>query len=269
MNNCHCRHIIFGCPHDNGYARLLEDVGGPTAYRRVTLLEGVPFGRELSNLKSKYQSTKFPGIFLEDKISVTPPNQSLLNGNSHQAFPPINSQNQFNQYTQYPQQHHMPGLSSSLSAPSSTPQGAQAITVTSGKTSKLNPQAGSWASAAATPPAPVASPPPQTSSSPPLPVIPRNKHGQRIDPEAKWDPTDVTRVKKLKMCNVHFLRKDCPYGDQCDHPHSYKPNKNELATLAYIARQTPCRYGTSCDDALCIYGHRLSPLLNWAQLEDD
>ena len=71
--------------------------------------------------------------------------------------------------------------------------------------------------------------------------------GQRIDPVIQYDPQEVKRIKKLKMCNVHYLRNDCPY-DPCTHGHDYKPNKNELMTLRYVSRMTPCHFGSECDD---------------------
>ena len=121
----------------------------------------------------------------------------------------------------------------------------------------MNPMAPSWATIGA-PRAQVASPPltPQPIRSA-ASTIPRNKFGQRVDAVMQYDKSEMKRVQKIKMCNVHFLRQDCPYGDDCEHDHFYKPNKNELLTLRYVARQTPCRFGTGCDDIRCIYGHRL------------
>jgi len=120
----------------------------------------------------------------------------------------------------------------------------------------LNPSAPTWASTAMAAPMQVASPPP--TPQPTLKAakeVPRNRHGQRIDPVVQYDPQEVKRIKKMKMCNVHFLRNDCPY-DPCTHDHHYKPNRNELATLRYVSRMTPCKFGSECDDLKCIYGHR-------------
>ncbi|THC88446.1 hypothetical protein EYZ11_012109 [Aspergillus tanneri] len=66
---------------------------------------------------------------------------------------------------------------------------------------------------------------------------------------------EVTRLKKLKLCNYHFLQGECPNGS-CSHDHSRKLTKSELHILKAIARMTPCRYGLDCDDPECIYGHR-------------
>lgn len=61
---------MFGCSHDNGYARLLEEVGDRRNLDRITLVEGVPFERELAALQTKYRSTKFEGLFRTTKINI-------------------------------------------------------------------------------------------------------------------------------------------------------------------------------------------------------
>ena len=101
----------------------------------------------------------------------------------------------------------------------------------------------------------VASPPPTPKPvQQAIPQVQRNRYGQRIDPIVQYDAHEVKRIKNLKMCNVHFLRNDCPY-DPCTHAHDYNPNKNEIATLRYVSRMTPCKFGSECDDIKCIYGH--------------
>ncbi|KAI9740005.1 MAG: hypothetical protein M1835_003166 [Candelina submexicana] len=215
----HCRHILFGCSHDNGYARLLEELSADRqAVDRITLLEGVPFERELLLLQSTFRKTaKFPALFRSSKITIpqAPPSQSgtlpgVLRANSQQAQPSA----------------HTPS---------------------------------SWASAATFSPASSVLSPPLTPSpanpSTTTATIPRNKHGQRIDPILKYDNSEVKRVRALKLCNTHFLRGDCPY-DPCTHVHAAKPTKNDIMQLRVIARQAVCKYGTECDDPKCIYGHR-------------
>ena len=56
----HCRQILLGCSHDNGYARLLEQHTDAEALRRVTLLEGTPFEKELAVLP--FPTAKFAGL---------------------------------------------------------------------------------------------------------------------------------------------------------------------------------------------------------------
>ncbi|MCJ1357228.1 MAG: hypothetical protein MMC33_007224 [Icmadophila ericetorum] len=273
LYNCHCRHILFGCSHDNGYARLLEDLIEQQTLSQITLLEGVPFERELATLVTKYQTTKFPNLFRTSKIDlyqnqyhqlplrqrqspemVSQPTasspQPMTNHTAHANHANhanlANLANHGNYTNQIP-----PFAASNQAAIARAQSGPVPVPASS-------PMAPSWASTAgAAPPAQIASPPPTPSPhTATVSVIPRNKYGQRVDPMIQYDKSEVKRVQKIKMCNVHFLRNDCPYGNECEHDHFYKPNKNELLTLRFIARQTPCRFGTGCDDTKCIYGHR-------------
>lgn len=264
LYNCHCRHILFGCSHDNGYARLLEDLIDQETLNQITLLEGVPFERELASLTTKYQTTKFNSLFRTCKIDIyqnqyhqlpirqqqSPEiSQSMANVMATSPQPLTNHTNHAN-YTNYNNQVPQyavpiqPAIARTQPGPAPIPPSS--------------PMAPSWASTAgAAPPTQIASPPPTPSPhTTTVSAIPRNKYGQRVDPMIQYDKSEVKRVQKIKMCNVHFLRNDCPYGNDCEHDHFYKPNKNELLTLRFIARQTPCRFGTGCDDTKCIYGHR-------------
>lgn len=67
----HCRNILFGCSHDNGYARLLEQyIDDPEVMPRLTLMEGTPFEKELDVLP--FSKHKFAGLFRDSKISLGP-----------------------------------------------------------------------------------------------------------------------------------------------------------------------------------------------------
>ncbi|KAF2838041.1 hypothetical protein M501DRAFT_1032020 [Patellaria atrata CBS 101060] len=228
----HCRHIILGGGHDKGYARLLEELAPDEgSIRRITLLEGVPFEKELATLP--FTTHKMGHTFRETKINVSSNNNSI----GIAPFPPASS---VSPPPFYP-------VSRTVST-SNTPQPRAEAT-----------PAISWASAAAKAAAlPMSSLPPAAKAVQQDPnYIPRNRKGQRIDsPPRQYDREEVNRVKKLKMCNVHFLRKACPFGDECAHVHDYKPTQAELETLRLVARMTPCTYGTQCEDPGCTYGHR-------------
>ncbi|KAI9801591.1 MAG: hypothetical protein M1825_003270 [Sarcosagium campestre] len=233
LHDCHCRQILFGCSHDNGYARLLEEYTTDVASAsRICLLEGVPFERELDGLRSNFKSTKFPNFFRTTKITVQQTNNGVQ-PLSHNQYAPLNR---------------------TVSQP--TPSQATSALANGSSLSAATPPS-SWASAAMIPPAAMASPPatPKPVSAGPQ-GIPRNRKGQRIDPDIKHDRSDLKRVKAIKMCNVHHLRGDCPYGNACSHVHDYKPTAGELAILKMLARQCVCRSGTDCEDTKCIYGHR-------------
>ncbi|KAI9789731.1 MAG: hypothetical protein M1833_002270 [Piccolia ochrophora] len=67
----HCRQIIFGCSHDNGYARLLEEYFADQATAsRISLLEGVPFERELEGLRPGFKNTRIDSLFRNTKINL-------------------------------------------------------------------------------------------------------------------------------------------------------------------------------------------------------
>ncbi|KAL8805210.1 MAG: hypothetical protein Q9182_002085 [Xanthomendoza sp. 2 TL-2023] len=246
LSNFHCQHIFFGCSHDNGYARLLEQYTEPLITDRITLLEGVPFEKELYAMKTKYSTVKLENIFRSTKINVY--NQPLYPAS--QALPPylLQSSNDtaashvHNGY-QSPYQP-MIGTSTPSPAPSNP--------------STMNPKAPTWASAATSAVqtvSPPATPTPAASTLASSTDIPRNRIGQRIDPPTVYDKDEVDRVRKMKLCNVYFLRGDCGY-DPCTHSHSKKLSKSEMAALRTVARMVPCRQGTTCDDPKCMYGHR-------------
>ncbi len=217
----------------------------------ITLLEGVPFERELAQLKSKYQTTRFEGLFRTSKINIfsQSSNQKLINGLSPPA-PPL-----ADYLSQQINGNGLPPPPPQYQSPYQPTIPARTSSTSPANGNMLNPTAPTWASAAMAAPPYIASPPPT-----PQPTVQaakqvsRNRYGQRIDPVTVCDPNEVKRIKKLKMCNVHFLRDDCPY-DPCTHDHFYKPTKNEMTTLRYVSRLTPCKFGSECDDLKCIYGH--------------
>ena len=183
LYDSHCRHILFGCSHDNGYARLLEDVADLTIRDGITLLEGVPFERELFQLNATYKTTRFDGLFRTTKINI------------------------------YNQQQYPPGLppppvqqTTGLPPFQSPYQSGIVRTISTSPTASVNPATPTWASAAMTAPSQMASPPPTPQ---PTAIVThqvlRNRYGQRIDPIVSYDPNEVKRIKKLKMCNVRKL----------------------------------------------------------------
>jgi hypothetical protein len=101
------------------------------------------------------------------------------------------------------------------------------------------------------------------SSRPSTPNLTRDENGilwsqsgHRVDAPVKvYTKDEVNRIKKMKLCNVHYLRPPCPYGNGCGHKHDFRPVKGELCTLRLVARMAPCMNGSQCEDAECIYGH--------------
>ncbi|KAF1949829.1 hypothetical protein CC80DRAFT_539999 [Byssothecium circinans] len=259
LYNVHCRQIFFGCSHDNGFARILEEhMSDPIVLSRVTLLEGVPFEKEL--LALPYNTTKFPDLFRDAKINLFSPNggnatpdgiknYNILTGLPSRLPAPLRPSSHVGNAAIL----DSPALPKIIPVLPRTPSSSSLAS--DGLPAAIKP-AMNWAAKAAAPP------PPQTQSPKYEPpnreeVIARNRAGQRVDPQTRdYDKTEVDRVKKIKMCNVHFIRQECPYGNACTHLHNYKPTPSEISTLRLVARMAPCQNGSSCQDIKCIYGHR-------------
>ncbi|PGH00915.1 hypothetical protein AJ79_08070 [Helicocarpus griseus UAMH5409] len=241
LYNCHCHQIFLGCSHDNGYARLLEDtLADRELIGRISLIEGVPFERELVPIKSSYRVTKFEDLFRTSKIVTHPQSWNDRNGSSNPSIPSLSS-------------GHMPALS-----PNTPSNNLSRIPSSSAAPSNGTSTPPTWAATAgAGAQGPFTDLTASKPSSPSPPKVERNKYGQRVDRlDFKTIPKDeLNRVKKLKLCNLYYLLGDCP-NLSCYHTHDHKLSKNERVVLHAVARMTPCRFGTDCDDPGCIYGHR-------------
>ena len=123
-------------------------------------------------------------------------------------------------------------------------------------TSATAPAGGTWAKVVGD-----AAPLPQTSTVP-RPVDPplrlHNKKGERIDPPFTLDWNALKRVKKIKMCNMHYLHPNgCKFSEgKCQHRHDYKATNAEIDILRSVSRETACLNGVRCSDVPCLYGHR-------------
>ncbi|KZM26603.1 uncharacterized protein EKO05_0005529 [Ascochyta rabiei] len=259
----HCRRLLFGCSHDNGYARVLEDCSDRMEIvGKVVLLEGVPFEKEL--LPLPYSTKKFPNIFRDSKLAMGSNNTIVIGSQCHSIGTSSSAQKFYDVSTGLPGRFPAPPpqvMDSPIPARATAvglPRTPSSSTIASdGFTAMKAPTTtNSWAAKAAAPAPPVTA----LSAYEPADrneVIARNRAGQRIDPPCKdYDKTEVDRVKKLKLCNVHFLRQECPYDMQCTHNHNHQPNCSEIAYLRLVARMSPCQNGSGCQDVKCIFGHR-------------
>lgn len=193
----------------------------------MCLVEGIPSDRELESIKTSFRVTKFPELFRTAKIaSAWPPWKAAVATKPRSVLTPS------------PSQHAVsPSRNSTVTASSTnsvTVPAVQAPTPSEFQVVRSKT---------------VGSSAPKT--------VERNKYGQRVDRfDFKSVPRDdLNRIKKLKLCNFHFLQGDCP-NENCHHDHSRNLTKNELFILKAIARMTPCRFGLECDDPECMYGHR-------------
>ncbi|KAJ5894062.1 hypothetical protein N7495_005753 [Penicillium taxi] len=238
LYNCHCHQIFLGCASNSEYAHFLDetmedgDLSG-----RISLLEGVTFDKDLETAKSTYRTAKFPEVFRTTKLAPswiapwksTLPSRALMTPSPSQQFqtpPPPLSRTSTNTST------------------SGTGTGTGATLPAAVKLTDASPDFQVVRS--------------KVSGSLPHKAVERNKYGQRVDRlDFKSIPRDdLNRLKKLKLCNYHFLLGECPNEENCYHDHDRKLTRQELHILSAIARMTPCRFGLECDDPDCIYGHR-------------
>jgi hypothetical protein len=240
LYDCHCHQIILGC--DNQYAPLLEDtIRDPTVVNHITLLEAVPFEKEIATLKEQFKSTKFDGLFRTTKLAPAPvvpkgPLQAVT------ASLPALSRVESNGTTGTTSSSSTPAMTwASISAqpflPSGPPSKAS-TTRTSTPTSMKSPD--------------VAEVKPASKG------IERNRFDQRIDKVDSSIPNhEIQRIKKLKLCNIFYLQ-GASYctSNNCSHSHTYPLSKGERSILREVARMTPCYYRMDCSDPECIYGHR-------------
>lgn len=288
----HCRQILFGCSHDNGYARLLEQFTDcREAMSRVTLLEGVPFEKELAVLP--FRTKKFTGIFRDTKLVTGP--VDLLTGNApirprmdshglsatsevftprtNSPFSPVYSpRSGIPQIDGQMLAQRMPHLrTTSITSSGNTSDSGISSWAAVTKASASIPfqdlvrnaqQRGSAFHVRRDADMPSQARTISGASDPMKPKeIFRNKHGQRIDEPLDYDRDEVQRLKKVKFCNQHYIGQGCCHynagkPEKCPHKHERKLNPQELYWLRVVARETPCKKGLYCDDAKCIYGHR-------------
>ena len=125
---------------------------------QITLLEGVPFERELASLGSKYRSTKFEGLFRTSKINLYPSYvQAPYQAPYQSPYQPTHPS-----YPNPPAAYAQPASPPTFVQPTPPTRPVQvavqrtASTSTNGSTMKMNPAAPTWASAATSAPAQVA-----------------------------------------------------------------------------------------------------------------
>ena len=220
--------MVLGCSPDEGYNNLLENtLTDVDLTGRISLIEGVPFEKSMDSIKATYRTTSFPELFRVTKVTA-PTLTSWTAVAASNMKPHSPSPNQY---------------AVSLSRSSTDTSPSSNIGISSLNDSRSSGEFQLMSS--------------KGSEQRPPKIVERNKHGQRVDRfDFKTIPReDLNRIKKLKLCNYHFLIGECP-NTNCYHAHSHKLTKSELNVLAAISRMTPCHFGLDCADPDCIYGHR-------------
>ncbi|KAK1978457.1 hypothetical protein LZ30DRAFT_728836 [Colletotrichum cereale] len=65
----HCRYVLFGASADSGYARLLgSHLETEEIRKKVILLEGPPFAKELAEIRDRFRVATFERVFRRKKL---------------------------------------------------------------------------------------------------------------------------------------------------------------------------------------------------------
>lgn len=214
---------------------MLEDIlADRDLIGRVSLVEGIPFEKDLESIKPSYRVAKFPEILRAANVApIIAPWKAAVATKPRSLLTPS------------PSQHPVP-LSRTSTNTTLASSGTSVNVPVSFPTPVNPPSSGEFQVVQS-----------KSSHTSRPKTVERNRYGQRVDRlDFKTIPReDLNRIKKLKLCNFYYLQGDCP-NDNCHHDHSRKLTKNDYFVLSAIARMTPCRFGLECDDAECMYGHR-------------
>lgn len=95
-------------------------------------------------------------------------------------------------------------------------------------------------------------------------LILRDAKGRRLDPTLKVSESLVDSIEGGRLCNNFHLKGQCPFR-KCKYLHFLRDEKTqeerlltaeEKETLRSMARRSPCKHGTTCNDPHCYAGHR-------------
>lgn len=234
LYNCHCHQLFLGCPSNEEYARsLTELISGANYKGRVSLVEGLPLEKEFDYFREQdYRITQFPDVFRTTKIApmtlTAPSATNAANAPSWAA----------------PWKSAIPSRTLLTPSPTQQFQTPAPLSRTSTSTSLSNLGA---------PLAPVTNKPESSDfqvvrskvpgAAPPK-TVERNKYGQRVDRlDFKSIPRDdLNKLKKLKLCNYHFLLGECPNEENCYHDHRYT-RRHHILDQSDSCRFEPVAHG--------------------------
>ena len=223
VHNLQCKQILLAGSGDNGYGSFLrQHVPSTGKSEKITLIESLPFALELKLVSDRFETIKFD-LFRDEKIDVKR-NPSYSNVTAHHGRTVSAADSEQNMSTS-------PTHVGFLGAPSGLDQPASM----NGASSNI----------------PFQLPGDQ--------VIYINRYEQRVDkPILNVDDRIIYRLKgyKPRLCNNHYLRRDCAWGSNCSYNHDMELSPVELENLRVMSRQTPCDKGTACKEPACVYGHQ-------------
>lgn len=210
----HCQHIVFCGSADNGYARVL---GPHRESKRISMVEGPPFGRELKELAAGFETTSFPGVFRSRQLSkrgsfggtitppaITPPRTPTENYASVARAAPA-----------------VPEVSVNNSIPANLPMRAT------------------------------------KASNPRLVVCRNANGERVDSPLHYSTKGKLEVLKQQKFCNQFHILGTCSYEERgCTHKHEPRLDEQDVINLMCVARLSACPRGLRCDDKSCVHGHR-------------
>lgn len=236
LTNIHCHQIFLAAVASSDLNNLLDDLPGIAIHERVTLLEiqalsaSDQFQHEVQVMRTD--------VFLVKVPTEAPTLPSSAKGSSPMLarIPSTSSTRTMSSGPGVPSAASTPQLSwAAMTAQPFVPKPSEA------KTGILTPLS-------------MNTPPPAKAI---VATVPRNKHGQRVDPVDTTIPyQELQRIKRMKLCNIYYLVGKNECSGNCGHSHTYPLSKDEKNVLKEVARMTACHNRTDCDDIGCIYGHR-------------
>ena len=263
VHNSHCKSIVFGGCHDNGYLPNLESFKRDDSVApRMTLLESTPAEWQYRNLG--FHIARFPSVFrtqpLPERAAVAPVPLPNLSAQANIFSPTATPDKQTNVFS--------PPASSPLPTPGQPPcqNGMPYPSPASKPTTLAAPNNASRALPASSTYANVGG----TSNSKEISIAPAkppqrqcvylNQDSKRIDkPIPKPMGVAETRLKMRlnngKLCNMYHLLNKCKNGAKCQYQHGERLGDGEQLALRIKARTTPCARGSNCLDINCVSGH--------------
>ena len=216
-HNVHCRHIVLDGSGDRGYTGFLREYTQTSEdCQRITLLEGLPFPRDLATLASAADLSviRSASLFRQEKLEVD------LVQSSNAAI----------------------RSSVSISSPTSaTNQNDPPLMATVVKGLLVHPQAAGSSSS-------------NTKLSRKLFFNAKGHRLEGQMP--KYDKGVRNNLYNLfpKLCFDHHLNQSCQF-EQCSFSHGKTLSPTELETLKSMGRMTPCST-SKCQDPNCYKSHR-------------
>lgn len=242
--NVHCHQVFLGAVGNEELNALFKEYPDIRASERVTILEARNIlSRDKLGVDTDSDITTFKRIAVDDLLVKVQTEPTLKQTPVAKIATPILTRIESNSSSKT--MNSGPGQSSVSSTP--------VLTWAAMTAQPFVPRPGDVRSGSSTP----LSKTPLLAVSTPVAAIPRNKHGQRVDPVDDTIPyQELQRIKKMKLCNIFYLQGKNSCDGSCHHSHVYPLKSHEKSILKEVARMTPCYYKTECDDPGCIYGHR-------------